>query len=183
MNYLETIKNITKDKNKRIENLVFLVVLLVILLIAINLIFNKDDNKENSNNTSSNPNIIDNNNQSMSSQSELETKLANVLSQISGVSDVSVVVTYSQDSKQNIAYNTKESEKDGEKTSEKSVAYNEDGSKKTAVVESIEMPKVEGILVVAKGASTVDMRSKIATAIATVTGIPVYKVQVFEKQG
>ena len=82
-----------------------------------------------------------------------------------------------------VAYNTKESEKDGEKTSEKSVAYNEDGSKKTAIVESIEMPKVEGILVVAKGASSVDIRSKIATAIATVTGIPVYKVQVFEKQG
>ncbi|MDD3303731.1 MAG: hypothetical protein PHP54_02325 [Clostridia bacterium] len=181
MNYLETLKNITKDKNKRVENLIFLVVLLVVLLIAINFIFKKD---EKSNNTSSNENIIDNSNtKNTSTQTDLENKLGTVLSQIAGVSDVSVVVTYSQDSKQNLAYNTKESEKNGEKTSEKSVAYNEDGSKKNAVIESIEMPKVEGILVVAKGASSVDLRSKIATAIATVTGIPVYKVQVFEKQG
>ena len=45
------------------------------------------------------------------------------------------------------------------------------------------MPKVEGAIVVAKGASSVDMRSQIATAISTVTNVPVYKIQVFEKQG
>ena len=46
MNYLETIKNITKDKEKRTQNLVLLVILLVILLISINLIFDKNSNNE-----------------------------------------------------------------------------------------------------------------------------------------
>ncbi len=186
MNYLETIKNITKDKEKRTQNLILLVVLLVILLVSINLIFDKKET--NSNSTSNNKNIIENgsdNNLGNNEQikSNLESKLENILSQISGISEVSVVLTYSQDSKQNVVYNTKEETKDGSTSTEKSVAYNENGSTKSAIIESVELPKVEGAIVVAKGASSVEIRSKIASAISSVTNIATYKVQVFEKQG
>ena len=186
MNYLETIKNITKDKERRTQNLILLIVLLVIVLIAMNFIFSPDT--KTSNNTSTDSNIINSKENESKETIEgtttnLESKLEEILSQISGISEVSVVLTYSQDTKQNIAYNTKEEEKDGNKTSEKTVAYNEDGSTKNAIIESVEMPKVEGAIVVAKGASSVDMRSQIATAISTVTNVPVYKIQVFEKQG
>ena len=177
MNYLETIKNITKDKEKRTQNLVLLVILLVILLISINLIFDKNSNNESNitkkaesdESVSSVSNNID--------QTDLEKKLENILSQISGISDVSVVLTYSQDTKQNVVYNTKEEIKDG------SVAYNETSGSKTAIVESVELPKIEGAIVVAKGANSVEIRSKIASAISSVTNIAAYKVQVFEKQG
>ena len=37
-------------------------------------------------------------------------------------------------------------------------------------------------IVVAKGANTTELKSKIATAVATITSLPVYKVQVFEKE-
>lgn len=188
MNYLETLKNIAKNKERRVENIVFLVILLVVLLISINYLFSSDDKKKESNeasgnNTSTSLNINNNEESLQTSTTSLEKKLEQVISQIAGISDVSVLITYSQDSKQNIAYNEKEQEKNGEKTSEKSVAYNEDGSKKTAIVETIEAPKVEGAIVVAKGADSVEMRSKIANAIATVTNVAVYKVQVFEKNG
>lgn len=195
MNYLETIKNITKNKEKRVENLVFLVILLVIFLIALKYIFTSDEEDFNlSNNTSQSSNINSNgasNSKTEVSQesngdtlnSNLESKLSTILSNISGISEVSVVFTYSQDSTNNPVYNTKEQEKAGEKTTEKSVAYNEKSGVKTAIIQSVEMPKIEGAIVVAKGADTVEMRSKIATAIATVTNIAVYKVQVFEKQG
>lgn len=183
MNYLETIKNITKDKEKRTQNLVLLVILLVILLISINLIFDKNSNNEsnitkkaeNDENVSSVSNNID--------QTDLEKKLENILSQISGISDVSVVLTYSQDTKQNVVYNTKEEIKDGNSSKEASVAYNETSGSKTAIVESVELPKIEGAIVVAKGANSVEIRSKIASAISSVTNIAAYKVQVFEKQG
>lgn len=184
MNYLETLKNITKNKERRTQNLILIVVLLVILLIAINYIFS---DKNSSNSTSNKSNIINSdntnvNNDEMSQEINLEQKLADILSKISGISDVSVVLSYSKDTTQNIVYNTKQTE-DGEKlSSEKSVAYNEDGSKKTAIVESVEMPKIEGAIVVAKGANTVDMKSKLASAVSTVTALPVYKVQVFEKE-
>ena len=36
MNYLETLKNITKNKEKRTENIILLIVLLVIILVASN---------------------------------------------------------------------------------------------------------------------------------------------------
>lgn len=182
MNYLETIKNITKDKEKRTQNLVLLVILLVILLISINLIFDKNGGNESNTtkaesdgNVSSASNNID--------QTDLEKKLENILSQISGISDVSVVLTYSQDTKQNVVYNTKEETKDGNSSKEASVAYNETSGSKTAIIESVELPKIEGAIVVAKGANSVEIRSKIASAISSVTNIAAYKVQVFEKQG
>lgn len=183
MNYLETIKNITKDKEKRTQNLILLVILLVILLISINLIFDKNSNNESNitkkaesdESVSSVSNNID--------QTDLEKKLENILSQISGISDVSVVLTYSQDTKQNVVYNTKEEIKDGNSSKEASVAYNETSGSKTAIVESVELPKIEGAIVVAKGANSVEIRSKIASAISSVTNIAAYKVQVFEKQG
>lgn len=187
MNYLETMKNIVKNKEKRVSNLILLVVLLVVILISANYIFkdntdksNKTDN--NSNNTSSSNNI-NYNNGSNDIYHDLESKISNILSQVQGISDVSVVLSYSENSKQNIVYDSKEQIKDGETITEKSVAYNEQGSSKSAIVESVGLPKVEGAIVVAKGANSVDIRSKIATAVSTVANIPVYKVQVFEKQG
>lgn len=187
MNYLETLKNITKNKEKRVENLVLLIVLLIIILISSKYIFSSTNNKEKSSNSTSGENNINNSestnlNTNNVLKSDLETKLSNILSEISGISEVSVVITYSQDTKQNPIYNTKEEEKSGEKTTEKSVAYNESGNTKTAIIESVETPKVEGAIIVAKGASTVEIRSKIATAVSTLTNLPVYKVQVFEKQ-
>ena len=79
-------------------------------------------------------------------------------------------------------YNTKEETSEGKNTTEKVVAYNEQSGSKTAIVESIETPKVEGAIVVAKGANSVEIRSKIASAISSLVGIPAYKIQVFEKQ-
>lgn len=185
MNYLETMKNIVKNKEKRVSNLILLVVLLVVILISANYIFKDDSNKStktnnNSNNTSSSNNI---NNSSDDKYHNLESKISNILSQVQGISEVSVVLSYSEDSKQNIVYDSKEQIKDGETITEKTVAYNEQGSNKSAIVESVGLPKVEGAIVVAKGANSVELRSKIATAVSTVANIPVYKVQVFEKQG
>src|SRR5574344_713424 len=194
-NHLQVLKSAFKDKKKRNQNLILLVVLLVLLLVACNYIFSdkklinlktntKNQNNNNtSNSTSQSENINSNNTTSSNTDnSKLEEKLSLVLSQINGVSDVSIVLSYFQDSKQNVVYNTKEQQKNGETSSEKVVAYNEQSGNKSAIVESVECPKVEGAIVVARGVSSVDIRSKIASAIATVVNIPVYKVQVFEKQ-
>ena len=43
MNYLETLKNIAKDKGKRVENLIFVLILLVILLFSFSYIFNSKE--------------------------------------------------------------------------------------------------------------------------------------------
>ncbi len=187
MNYLQTIKSIASNKEKRVENLVLVIILLVIILLASKYIFSSSDKNINisSNSTTSNDNINSNEEKSINSTStsELENKIENILSEISGISEASVVLTYSQDIKQNPVYNTKEQENSEQKTTEKNVAYNEEGSKKTAIIETVEMPKIEGAIIVAKGANTVEIKSKIATAVSNLTNVPVYKIQVFEKQG
>lgn len=191
-NQLEVIKTAFKDKKKRTQNLILLVVLLVLLLVASNYIFKDNTDKKtfDSNNISEKDNInssssnnVETSKKQDSTSSDMEQKLSTILSQIQGISDASIVLSYSEESKQNVVYNTKESSKSGESTSEKVVAYNEQSGNKSAVVESVECPKVEGAIVVAKGANSVDIRSKIANAVATLVNIPAYKVQVFEKQG
>lgn len=178
-NQLQVIKSAFTDKKRRTQNLILLVVLLVILLVACNYIFKSNTSKSNS--TSTNENIVSSESKK-DSNSALEEKLNIVLSQIQGISDVSVVLSYSQEEKQNVVYNTKEETSEGKNTTEKVVAYNEQSGSKTAIVESVETPKVEGAIVVAKGADSVEIRSKIASAISSLVGIPAYKIQVFEKQ-
>lgn len=181
MKYLTTIKNGFINKDKKTENLIFLIILLIILLISINYIFKSD---ENSNSTSSEKNINYSNDEIKNNENEsleMEEKLENILSQIKGIDEVSVMLTFSTSTKQNIAYNTQEENKEGSLKVEKEVAYNEESGKKVAIVESVENPKVEGIIIVAKGANTVEIKSKIATAAAMAVNVPVYKVQVFEK--
>ena len=178
-NQLQVIKSAFTDKKRRTQNLILLVVLLVLLLVACNYIFKSNTPKSNS--TSTSENIVSSESKK-DSNSALEEKLNVVLSQIQGISDVSVVLSYSQEEKQNVVYNTKEETSEGRNTTEKVVAYNEQSGSKTAIVESIETPKVEGAIVVAKGADSVEIRSKIASAISSLVSIPAYKIQVFEKQ-
>ena len=101
MNYLETLKNIGKDSKKKKENLIFILVLLVILLVSINYIF-KEDKIENQNtveNTTS---------EQTSSKNDLEEKVAQVLNQISGITDASVIINYADNGTNDIAYDTKQ---------------------------------------------------------------------------
>jgi stage III sporulation protein AG len=169
--YLETLKNIAKDKKK--EKLIYILILCVVLLVSMSYIFSEDKNIEKQVITEDKVEKKDN---------EIEEKLTNILSKISGLSEVSVMVTYTTDTKISPVYNVKEEIKDNNKTLDKQVVYNEENNKKSVVIESSELPKVEGVIVVAKGIKSIDMKSKIATAVSSVTGIGVYKVQVFEKE-
>jgi len=176
MNYLETLKNIAKDKKK--ENLIFLLVLLVILLFSCTYIFSNNSVKT-VQTISSNKNEE---NLSLNETQTIEEKLEKILSQISGISEVSIALTYSNDGNSTPIYNTKETVNSSQTTTEKNVAYNEENGAKVAVIATKTLPSVEGAIVVAKGAETVEMKSKIANAVAISVGVPVYKVQVFEKE-
>lgn len=177
MNYLETLKNVSKDKNKKIEGLVFLAVIAAVLLYSCNMILKKEDKVVQT--ISQNTSVEMKNNDV---KSDIEEKLSNILSQIAGISDVSIALTYSNNGSSTPIYNTKETINQNQTTTEKNVAYNEESGDKVAVIATSSLPTVEGAIVVAKGANTVEMKSKIANAVATCTGIPVHKVQVFEKE-
>ena len=179
---LETLKNINKNKSK--EKIIYILVLLIILFVSISLIFDKDSDDNNLSNHNINENSLKqvNNSNETSYFTNIETKLANILSKIKGVSNVSVMITFSTESKLNPIYNTKSEEKDGNITTEKEVVYSEKGSDKVLAVETIEMPKVEAVIVVASGiVNDIDIKSEIVKAVANLTNVGIHKVQIFEK--
>jgi stage III sporulation protein AG len=176
MNYLDTIKNITKNSKRKKENLILLLVLLVILLICINYIFSEDKNK-------SVETISKTNDEQENNDNNLEEKISEILNQISGITDASVIINYSDTGNNNIAYDIKQTLNDeGNVLSvEKSVAYNEESGKKTAIIQLYNTPTVEGVIIVASGVEGTDIKQKISTAIGNLLGVASYKVQVFEK--
>lgn len=177
MNYLETLKNIAKDKNKKIESLIFLAIIASVLLYTCSSILTKKEETVETINSNISDEIKNNN-----VTTNVEEKLSSILSQISGISDVSIALTYSNNGSSTPIYNTKETINQEQTTTEKNVAYNEESGDKVAVIATSSLPTVEGAIVVAKGANTIEMKSKIANAVATCVGIPIHKVQVFEKE-
>ena len=177
---LETIKNIKKDKSK--EKLIYILILLIILFIAVSLIF--DDDKENNpqlNDTLNSIGNVSNVNNEKSYFIDIENRLATILNKIEGVSEVSVMMTFSNDSTLNPIYNIKEEEKDGNVTTEKEVVYNEEDNGKVLATQTIEMPKIEAVVIVGNGLDNINMKTKVIEAVSNLTNVGIHKVVVFEK--
>lgn len=186
---MEKFKNIFKNKEKRVENLVFFLIVLVITLIVINKILEKDEKTENFKNEI-NVELATEIQENVSDTVNLEKRLENILSKISGVGDVSVLITYSESSSLVPVYNVNLStstieEKDtsgGVRTTETENNQKEvvtDGSSKV-ITEKTLTPKVEGAIVTAQGAANVNVKTNIIAAVEAVTGIATHKIQVFE---
>ncbi len=180
-NYLETLKNIKKDKSK--EKLIYLLILLIILFVSFSLIFNDSDIQSVTAtlNGEEQVNNVKEESTSISYYKEVENNLTSILNQIEGIKDASVMITFSNNETIVPIYNTKEEETESGKVTEKEVVYNEGQSNKDVLVETIYMPEVEGVIVVATGASNINVKSDITEAIAYLTDIPSYKVQIFER--
>lgn len=177
-----------KDKNKKIENLVAFLVILVITLIIINNIIKDDDKNEETNYTNAELAQISQNN--FTSSDNLEKKLENILSKLDGVNEVSVLITYSESSTIVPMYNentkkstTEETDQTGgtrtiqSEDNEKNVVT---GSDSNPVTQKSITPKIEGAIVAAQGASNVNTKANIISAVEAVTGLPTHKIQVFE---
>lgn len=192
----EKVKNMFKGK-KKTENLIVLLVLLIIVVVAINYIWsgdNKGDQKDIDNFREQNEIVQVSSN---TSQDNLEERLENILSKISGVGKVKVLITYSESSTLIPVYdenvkssNTTENDDSGgtrtieETDNQKQVIYKEntDGSKEP-VTKSIIKPKIEGAIVAATGADNATVKAKIIQAIEAATGLATHKIQVFEMGG
>lgn len=188
----EKIKNMFNNKEKRIENLVSFLIILVITLIVINKILDKEEE-----------NIIDYKNQvgvelaktsteEVDISDNLEKKLENILSKISGVGKVSVLLTYKESNTLVPIYNVNSSksiieEKDTSGGSRITETENMEkdvitDSSSNIITEKIAMPKIEGAIITAQGASNSSIKGNIISAVEAVTGIASHKIQVFEME-
>lgn len=194
-----------ENNKKKIENMVFLVIILIITIVIINYIWNgdKSSNKtltnttgkqlastQKSNQTSKSSN--DNQNSGTNSNN-LETRLEEILSNISGVGNVKVFLNYSESSETTAMCNenskksvTEETDKSGgvrkveETDSQKEIVYQEDNGNKTPIIQKTTEPKIEGAIITAKGASDINIKTSIIQAVEAATGLATHKIQVFE---
>ena len=98
---MKKLLDIFKNKEKRIENLVFLLVLLIVTLLIINSILKEDKsgNKIGEQDKLKGASLISLEKDNVSEKTndlELEKRLETILSKIKGVSNVSVLITYSE---------------------------------------------------------------------------------------
>ncbi len=199
--FKESISKQKEQNNKKnIENLVVFLILLIITIIAINTIWGgkKEETNQENGNTSYKKlaeninNSIDSNNSQLN-EYNLEENLEDILSKIAGVGKVKVLVTYSETSEvvamyneKNTLNNTEETDTNGgvrkiEQTdTDKEIIYEEKNGQKTPITQKVIMPKIEGAIVTAEGASNPAIKTNIIQAVSAVTGISTYRIQVFE---
>lgn len=183
------------NNKKKIENIMVFIVILAITIVAINYIWNGDKQSKSSN-------IVpeaEGRNDVVQVSSEInydenEEKLANILSNISGVGKVKVLLTYSETSTYVPIYNenlkqsnTTETDSAGgsrtvsETDSQKEVIYKEDSNgNQEPVTQSIISPKIEGAIITAQGADNAEVKTSIIQAVEAATGLATHKIQVFK---
>ena len=183
------------NNKKKIENILVFIVILAITIVAINYIWNGDKQSKSSN-------IVpeaEGRNDVVQVSSEInydenEEKLANILSNISGVGKVKVLLTYSETSTYVPIYNenlkesnTTETDSAGgsrtvsETDSQKEVIYKEDSNgNQEPVTQSIISPKIEGAIITAQGADNAEVKTSIIQAVEAATGLATHKIQVFK---
>lgn len=198
--FKEKIQNLVKKKvqgnnKKNIENLVVFLILLIITIIAINVIWNKEEEeKENTANYKIlAENTINSSNISEDMEYDLEDKLADILSKMTGVGKVKVLITYSQTSAIVPMYSQSESTNVTEETDSAGGTRKQESSninkeiitdgESNVVTQTVVYPKVEGAIVIAEGGANAQIKSNIIQAVSVVTGVATYKVQVFEMEG
>ena len=199
--FKESISKQKEQNNKKnIENLVVFLILLIITIIAINTIWGgkKEETNQENGNTSYKKlaeninNSIDSNNSQLN-EYNLEENLEDILSKITGVGKVKVLVTYSETSEvvamyneKNTLNNTEETDTNGgvrkiEQTdTDKEIIYEEKNGQKTPITQKVIMPKIEGAIDTAEGASDPAIKTNIIQAVSAATGISTYRIQVFE---
>lgn len=203
----DKIKNFLSKKEgetnkKKLENIVVFIVILIITIIVINVIWNGEDKNENEKQTTdSNKRLADtsyqnNNTETADSTNDdnMVTNLEEILSNIRGVGNVKVMITYAETSKTVPVYNEESTEENTEETDseggtrkvtqtdvKKEVIYEEsDGGGKTLITQSIISPTIEGAIITAEGAGDATVKTNIIQAVGAVTGLATHKIQVFE---
>ncbi len=181
------VKEEQKDTKKKIENMVVLVIIVIITIIAINTIWNKEEKKDTkiqketttlTKQLASKETGVEN----VEEEQEIQTKLENILSNITGVGKVKVLISYSESSQVVAMYNensknSQVEEKDSgggtrlttQEDIQKDIIYKEEDGQKVPITQKIINPKIEGAIVTAEGAGSADVKNNIILAVEAVT--------------
>ncbi len=181
-----------KKKPSAFENLIAIVILGVIIILAASVFMKSGDTsdtmKEASSLSSSNeagnkaqgPNI-----DGQEIVADIEKRLADLLSQVEGAGQVSVMVYADTSSEQVPAYNNEQDTRNDERNDGKSSEISETrelalGANETPVILKVVVPQIKGVVVVAEGASDILIKEQLNNAVCTLLGIPEHRVQILK---
>ncbi len=198
MDIMKKIKDAIDGKNRRklIENTAIVIVVGVIVIIAGGTIFSGGKSNATQKEQKKDVNTTESQQNADSRSSGIEARLAALLSQMKGVGKVDVMVTFSTTRENIPAYDTKRNqsstdEKDSaggtrsisQEEYDSTLAYEDSssGGKKPVILKELE-PEVKGVLVVADGADSVEVRERICNAVTVVLDIPVHRIQVVQRK-
>ncbi|RKD28066.1 stage III sporulation protein AG [Caminicella sporogenes] len=192
---IEKLKDIIATQNikKTIYNFLAVIISCIILLISWSTFYPKE-NKSTEKIESLQTSRIEKNEYFYTDS--IDKKLEQILSQINGVGDVDVMITYETSSEVVPASNitkslqtTKENDSQGgtrtttqENITEQIVTLNNSDYKNAPVVIKEIKPIVRGVIVVAEGAGNPKVKSALIDAVTTIFQIKSYKVKVYEKK-
>lgn len=178
------------NNKKKIENLVFLLILLIIIIVAINYIWKDDSDKAKENDTFKKLATI-NKEEIINEENSLEYKLKKILSNISGVGNVDILLTYNETEEIVPIYNEKDKKSTTNETdsnggtrvieeidSSKEIIYQND----EIIVQKKMSPIIKGAIITATGANNSVVKTNIIQAVEAATGLATHKIQVFEKK-
>lgn len=178
------------NNKKKTENLVFLLIILIVTVVAINTIW-KDEGKDRDATNIDNKKLAINVEEKEIKSDSLEEKLEYILSNISGVGNVDVLITYNETEEIIPVYNksdkksvTSETDSKGglrtieETDTSSEVIYQND----EIIVQKTISPKIEGAIITATGANNANVKANIIQAVEAATGLATHKIQVFEKK-
>lgn len=196
------IKKITskfeRNGNKKtLENLIVFVIILIVTIIFINYIWNDDSGSNEDNGLNNNEQELMQTTEVISTQTAnedvLSKQIENILKKLEGVGNVSVLITYNESKQIQPVYNedtqtstTQEEDNQGgtrtinENSSKKEVVYQESNGEKNIITSKIVSPEIKGAVVIAEGASNINVKNNIIQAVEAATGLPTHKIQVFE---
>lgn len=105
-----------------------------------------------------------------------EERLETLLSKIDGAGRVDILITYYGSGEKKIAYETKESRRTGAQSEEESTDRSVVLSDGNPFVTKESYPEVKGVVVIAEGAKSAQIREDILNAVVTAMGIAAHRV-------
>ncbi len=172
--FLDKFKEI--KTNKKVLYLISILLVVVIFCLFVSSL-NKTKSKDNSNSS------LNTNNKSLYLiyAKQTEDRLVNVLSSVKGLSNVKVFINISQSPK--ITYLSEQKNSSSQSSSgllTNTIILAKDGTLTYPIVVLEELPKIEGVLIVAGGAGDPKKKLEIVNIISSVLGVNVSCIEVLE---
>lgn len=164
---------VSKIKNfKHLKTLIVVVLSVIVLVIFASSFVSKKSNKtQESTNVSSN---------ALSYCKQQEHRLEQVLENVKGISNVNVFVMVDESPTLKYVEDNSQTQSQNQTTSTSETVLTKNGSVTSPIVVCEILPKIKGVLVIAKGAGDLKIKTTLTNIISSVLGINISSVEVLE---